>query len=175
MGLSIIILRTHIHIVRLDGGNHLIMNVHSGRNEIQHANLQVEGPTGFKFYVENAKVLTESSSSCQPSNSFSSAPDSMYRSPIVEGVAGRDRDPRSREKRDYRDFNTAFVSVSGKRGNRPHRGCVSSWTWRRARGVQAATADCTDCKEDFGWFTGTGQRSGFLPGQTVSSVLRSST
>lgn len=57
---------TYIRIVRLDGGNHIVMNVHSGRNEIQHANLRVEGPTGLKFYVENAKVLTESSSSCKP-------------------------------------------------------------------------------------------------------------
>ena len=59
-------LLTDIRVVRLDGGNHIIMNVHSGRNEIKHANLRVEGPTGLKFYVENAKVLTKSSSSCKP-------------------------------------------------------------------------------------------------------------
>lgn len=55
-----------IGIVRLDGGNHIIMNVHSGRNEIQHLNLRVEGPTGLRFFIENAKVLTEPSSSCTP-------------------------------------------------------------------------------------------------------------
>jgi hypothetical protein len=54
-------LPTDVRIVQLDGGNHLIMNVHSGRNEIEHAKLRVEGPTGLKFYVENATVLTESS------------------------------------------------------------------------------------------------------------------
>lgn len=52
-----------IGIVRLDGGNHIIMNVHSGRNEIQHLNLRVEGPTGLRFFIENAKVLTETSGS----------------------------------------------------------------------------------------------------------------
>ena len=54
-------LPSDICIVELDGGNHLIMNVHSGRNEIDHAKLRVEGPADLKFYLEHATVLTESS------------------------------------------------------------------------------------------------------------------
>lgn len=55
-------LPTDICIVELDGGNHLILNVHSGRNEIDHAKLRVEGPADLKFYLEHAIVSTESSS-----------------------------------------------------------------------------------------------------------------
>ena len=54
-------LSSDVCIVELDGGNHLIMNVHSGRNEIDHAKLRVEGPADLKFYLEHATVLTESS------------------------------------------------------------------------------------------------------------------
>lgn len=59
--MSTVRLPTDICIVELDGGNHLIMNVHSGRNEIDHAKLRVEGPADLKFYLEHATVLTECS------------------------------------------------------------------------------------------------------------------
>ena len=86
-----------ICVVQLDGGNNLIMNVHSGRNEIQHANLRVEGPTGLKFDVENAKVLTESSSSCKY-RAPSSASDTIYRSQVMERVSRRHRAPQGRKE-----------------------------------------------------------------------------
>ena len=81
-------LPTDICIVKLDGGNHLNMNVHSGRNEIDYAKPQVEGPTDLKFCVENAPVLTESSL-FYTLNSLSSAPDTIYRGQLMACISGR--------------------------------------------------------------------------------------
>jgi len=80
-------LPTEMCIVSLDGGNHLIMNVHSGRNEIGHAKLRVEGPTGLKFYIEGATVLTESSSFLH--SELFSAPDTICRGQVMVRVSGR--------------------------------------------------------------------------------------
>lgn len=90
----------------------------------------------------------------------------------MERVSGGHRAPRGREKRGYHDHDTAFVSISGKCGNRPPGGRIPSRKRRRVKRGHTATTNYTNCEEDFDWFTGTGQRTRFLPGQAVSGALR---